>query len=34
VGKGIGGECFSEGKPGKQITFEMQIERISNKKKF
>jgi hypothetical protein len=22
-GKGIGGGCFSEGKPGKGITFEM-----------
>jgi hypothetical protein len=22
-GKGIGGGCFSEGKPGKDITFEM-----------
>jgi hypothetical protein len=24
---------FSEGKPGKRITFEMQIKTISNKKK-
>jgi hypothetical protein len=31
---GVGGDWrFSEGKPGKGITFEMQIKKISNKNK-
>jgi hypothetical protein len=30
--KGVRGGYFSEGKPGKGITFEMYIKKISNKK--
>ena len=29
--EGVGEGCFSEGKPGKGITFEMYIKKISNK---
>ena len=29
----LGGGCFSEGKLGKGITFEMQIKKIFNKEK-
>jgi hypothetical protein len=32
-GRGYWGGCFLEGKPGKGITFEMQIKKISNKKR-
>jgi len=31
VGGGRWGRDFAEGKPGKRITFEMQIKKISNK---
>jgi hypothetical protein len=31
-GEGRGGRGFSEGKQGKQITFEISIKKISNKK--
>ena len=37
VSRGSGerwGRCFSEGKPGKAITFEMKIKKISNKNKL
>jgi hypothetical protein len=33
-GEGRGDRGFSEGKPGKRITFEMQIKKISNKNMF
>jgi hypothetical protein len=33
MGQGGGIRGFSEGKPGKGITFEMYIEKISNKNK-
>jgi hypothetical protein len=32
-GEGRGDKGFSKGKPGKGITFEMQIKKISNKKR-
>jgi hypothetical protein len=34
AGGGAGDRGFSEGKLGKAITFEMQIKKISNKKKI
>jgi hypothetical protein len=32
-GEGAGNRAFSEGKPGKGLTFEMEIKKITNKKR-